>query len=194
MVDLARSDDAALVARIALGDEVALGVLHDRYLRLALSVATRLLRDAERAREVVQDAFLDVWRTAPSYDPHRANVTTWIVRLVRLRAIDRLRVEGAQRRSDGRGTAPIEAIADVAAPDDVEASVHATELTGRVRAALEQLPPDQRAVVELAFLEGLTHPELAERLEVPLGTIKTRCFRGLAKLAGLLADEQEEQR
>lgn len=194
MTDRARLDDAALLARIAAGDERALGELHDRHLRLALAVATRLLGDIERAREVCQDAFVDVWRTAPSYDPHRSAVTTWLVRLVRLRAIDRLRVDGAQRRGDGRAAAPIEDAAQVASSDDVERDVHDAHVAARVREALATLPPDQRRIVELAFLEGRTHAELADELELPIGTVKTRCFRGLARLAELLADEREEIR
>jgi RNA polymerase sigma-70 factor (ECF subfamily) len=191
MPDLARMDDAALVARIARGDERALGALHDRHQRLALAIATRGLGDAGAAGEVVQVAFLDLWRTAPSYEADRASVTTWLVRLVRLRAIDRARRDGAARRGAGSIDAQLDDALDAAAPDDVDAQVQASARAERVRAALDAIGADQRRVVELAFLHGFTHAEIAARLDLPVGTVKTRCFRGLARLAELLADERE---
>lgn len=190
--ELGTLDDAGLVARVADGDERALGVLHDRHARLAVAVASRLLRDPETAHEVVQDAFLDLWRTAPTYDGDRSLVTTWLVRLVRLRAIDRIRRDGALRRGTGAVGADVAEAAALAADDDVERDVQHAARSERIRVALDSLPPEQRHVVELAFLAGLTHAELAERLGLPIGTIKTRCMRGLAKLATLLADEREE--
>lgn len=191
MPDLARIDDASLVARMAHGDERALGALHDRHARLALAIATRLVQDAGAAGEVVQDAFLDLWRTAPSYDADRASVTTWLVRLVRLRAIDRLRRDGAVRRGDGAIDAQLDDALDAPAPDDVDEQVQAAARAARVRAALGELGDEQRRIVELAFLHGYSHAELAERLGLPVGTVKTRCFRGLARLAQLLAEERE---
>ncbi|MCW2920340.1 MAG: sigK [Thermoleophilia bacterium] len=185
-------DDAALVSRVAQGDELALGELHDRHVRLALSIAHRLLRDEGAAHEVVQDAFLDLWRTAPEYAPDRSSVTTWLVRLVRLRAIDRLRRDGAERRGSGQVAAALDdAAGQVASGEDVAALVQDADTAARIRAALDELPPDQRRIVELAFLAGHTHAELAQLLELPIGTVKTRCFRGLARLAELLADERE---
>jgi RNA polymerase sigma-70 factor (ECF subfamily) len=186
VTDLHRIDDDLLVARVAAGDEHALGALHDRHARLALAVASRLLRDSDAAHEVVQDAFLDLWRTAPDYDADRALVTTWLVRLVRLRAIDRIRRDGAQRRGAGAIAAGLDEAAHVSSADDVAGTVERSHEAARVRDALELLPVDQRTVVELAFLDGLTHAELAERLGLPVGTVKTRCFRGLARLAQLL--------
>ena len=191
MHDLDRLDDPSLVARIADADERALGVLHARHHRLALAIAGRLLQDAGAASEVVQDAFLDLWRTAPTYDPERASVTTWLVRLVRMRAIDRIRRDGAARRGAGMPDGTIQDALDAAAPDDVDAQVQAAARAARVRAALEALGLEQRRVVELAFLHGYTHAELADALDLPVGTVKTRCFRGLARLAELLADERE---
>lgn len=184
-------DDEQLVVRIAAGDERALAVLHARHLRLALAVAHRIVRDSGAANEVVQDAFLDLWRTAPDYDPTRATLTTWLLRLVRLRAIDRVRRDGAERRGDGQGAMTLDHALEVASSDDVDADVQDQARAVRVRAALDELPPDQRRVVELAFLGEYTHTELAEQLDLPLGTVKTRCFRGLTRLAQLLADERE---
>ncbi len=160
------------------------------FLAPRLIEAHRLLRDEGAAHEVVQDAFLDLWRTAPDYDADRASVTTWLVRLVRLRAIDRLRRDGAERRGAGQSATQLDAAADIADTTDVAALVEGEDDAVRVRGALAELPLDQRRVVELAFLEGHTHAELAELLGLPLGTIKTRCFRGLARLAELLADER----
>lgn len=191
MPDLARLDDATLVVHVASGDEHALGELHRRHERLALAIAHRLLRDAGTAHEVVQDAFVDLWRTAGAYEPDRASVTTWLVRLVRLRAIDRARRDGAVRRGGASVDTTIDEALDRAAPDDVDASVQATDRAARIRVALDSLALDQRRVVELAFLHGYTHAELAELLGLPIGTVKTRCFRGLSRLAELLADERE---
>lgn len=192
VVDHAAQPDADLVGLVATGDDLALAELHRRHGGLATAVARRLVADAGSVQEVVQDAFVDLWRTAPTFDGDRAEVTSWLVRLVRLRAIDRLRRDGAARRGSGEVAAELGATAtEPAAPDDVHAAVEAEERVVRVRDALDALPPDQRRVIELAFLEGLTHTELAERLELPVGTVKTRCFRGLRRLAELLADERE---
>lgn len=191
MPDVTRMDDAALVARVAIGDERALGALHDRHQRLALAIAMRLLGDHGAAGEVVQDAFLDLWRTAPAYDPDRSSVTTWLVRLVRLRAIDRARRDGAARRGSGSIDAQLDDALDATAPDDVAEQVQHAARAARIRSALDSIGDEQRRVVELAFLHGSTHTEIAEQLGLPVGTVKTRCFRGLARLAELLADERE---
>lgn len=183
--------DEQLVDRVARGDEHALGVLHDRHIRLALAIANRIVHDTGAAHEIVQDAFLDLWRTAPSYDPDRASAVTWLARLVRLRAIDRLRRDGAARRGDGAASATLEDALHVASSDDVAGDVQAADRATRVRAALDALPPDQREIVELAFLGEHSQSEIAELLGIPLGTVKTRCFRGLSRLAELLPDERE---
>lgn len=182
--------DEQLVGRIATGDERALAVLHERYVRLALAIAQRIVRDPETAREVTQDAFLDLWRTAPEFDPARASATTWLARLVRLRAIDRCRRGSAVRRGEGVTSVTLDHALDIASGDDVAGDVQDRARAERVRRALNQLPVDQRSVVELAFLGDRTHAELAALLDLPLGTVKTRCFRGLARLAELLADER----
>lgn len=185
-------DDAQLVERVARADQQALAELHERHARLAISIAHRLVRDEQAAQEITQDAFVDLWRTAGTYDSARSSVTTWLVRLVRLRAIDRLRRAGAERRGAGIDDEPLDAAEQLAAPDDVAVDVERSGTSDRARAAVAQLPLDQRRVVELAFLHGFTHTELAEVLGVPIGTIKTRCFRGLTRLAELLADEHGE--
>ncbi len=141
------------------------------HVRLALSIAYRLLRDEGAAHEVVQDAFVDLWRTAPEIDAERSAVTTWLVRLVRLRSIDRLRHDGAERRGAGRVDADLGAALDVAATDDVASNVLDAERSGRIRAALDELPADQRRIVELAFLAGHTHAEFAQLMELPIDTI-----------------------
>jgi RNA polymerase sigma-70 factor (ECF subfamily) len=191
MADVTRTDDHLLLARVASGDEDALVELHRRHQRLAHAIAGRLLRDHHAVREVVQDAFVDLWRTAASYEPARASVVTWLVRLVRLRAIDRVRRDHGARRGGGEAAAALVDALQVADDVDVAAEVEHAGRAERVRAAVAQLPEHQRRVVELAFLHGHSHAELAELLELPLGTVKTRTFRGLARLAELLADERE---
>ncbi|MCW2974385.1 MAG: polymerase sigma factor, sigma-70 family [Thermoleophilia bacterium] len=184
-------DQAALVTRVATGDERALALLHEALQRVALATAHRIVRDAGAAHEVAQDAFLDLWRTAASYDPDRSSVIAWLLRLVRLRAIDRLRRDGAERRGGRATTGSLDDALEASTGYDVATDVQERVRAVRIRSALDALPPDQRRVVELAFLEGHTHAELAELLDLPAGTVKTRCFRGLAKLAELLADERE---
>jgi len=175
-------DDRELLQAIARQDANALVALFDRYNRLAFGLAYRILGDAFVAEEVVQDAFMSIWRNAASYDFARGNVRSWLLTIVRNRAIDQLR--GAFGRS--QSNVDLDAMASVlAAPDlwdDVLVEIQATD----VRAALGALPEEQRVAIELAYFEGLTHVEIAARLDIPLGTVKSRLRLGLQKLHDLL--------
>jgi RNA polymerase sigma factor (sigma-70 family) len=175
--------DEALLALAAREDEGALAALYDRYGRAAYGLALRIVRDPALAEDAVQEAFLTVWRTAASFRSDRAKPSTWILTLVHRRAVD------VVRREERRRAAPLET------GEELEAHGLATdeeiELTGRrrlVQEALRQLPDDQREALELAYYGGLTQSELAERLSVPLGTIKSRMFTGLRRLRDLLAE------
>jgi RNA polymerase sigma factor (sigma-70 family) len=178
---LAHLPDEALPALVARGDEQALAALYDRFGRVAYGVAFRILRDGALAEDAVQDAFLAAWRTAAGFDPERGKASTWLLTLVHRRAVDVVRRE-ERRRAD---------VLD----DEPAASVEATDETAEVReqrravqAALAQLPPDQRQALELAYYGGLSQSELAERLGVPIGTIKSRMFAALARLRDLLGE------
>ena len=178
---LAHLSDEALPALVARGDEAALAELYDRFGRIAYGLALRILRDATLAEDAVQDAFLAAWRTAVSFDPGRGKASTWLLTLVHRRAVDVVRRE-ERRRAD-----PLDA--DPAAGGESTAeTAEVREERRRVQAALAQLPPDQRQALELAYYGGLSQSELAERLGVPLGTVKSRMFVALSTLRDILSE------
>jgi RNA polymerase sigma factor (sigma-70 family) len=175
-----RSDEEILDA-IASGDDAALAALYDRFGRVAYGLAYRILRDQALAEDAVQEAFLAVWRSADSYRRERAKPATWILTLVHRRAVDLVRREHRRRGE------PLEEMPE-AVGDSVAEEVDIRERRATVQAALAQLPEDQRQALELAYYGGYTQSELAERLGVPLGTIKSRMFAGLARLRELVPD------
>ena len=176
-----RSEDA-LLAQVARGDEAALGEVYDRFGRVAYGLALRILRDERLAEDAVQEAFLAVWRQAASFDPARASARTWVLTLVHRRAVDLVRRE-ERRRADALDP-EIEPSGSSAA-DDAELRSRRVEVQG----ALAQLPDEQRRPIELAYYGGLTQSELAEQLDLPLGTVKSRMFSGLKRLGELLGSE-----
>lgn len=177
--------DEALVGLVARGDEQALAALYDRHGRLAYGVARRLVRDAQLAEDAVQEGFVNVWRQAATFRPERSHAASWIIMLVHRRAVDLVRRE-ERRRTDVLD----EAAEDAAAPDTTEEAA----LTGLerewARTLLARLPDQQREVLELAFWGGYTQSELADRLGLPLGTIKSRMFNGMARLRALMEDTE----
>jgi len=173
--------DEELLAAIARGDEGALAELYDRLGRIAYGLALRILRDPALAQDAVQDAFLGVWRTAAAFDPRRGKAQTWLLTLVHRRAVDVVRRED-RRRTEQLDDAPVAASEST----DEEASIR--EQRRSVQAALARLPPDQREALELSYYGGLTQSELSERLGIPLGTVKSRVFAGLARLRDLLGE------
>ena len=179
--DYSAFPDEALLALVAHGDEPALAEIYDRYGRVAYGLALRVVRDQALAEDAVQEAFLTVWRTSGSFLAERAKASTWILTLVHRRAVDVVRRE-ERRRADALEPDQ-ETGSETRAADD-EASL--SERRRVVQEALRQLPDEQREALELAYYGGLTQSELAERLAVPLGTVKSRMFTGLSKLRDLL--------
>src|SRR6478672_757625 len=179
-----RAGDQAALARMAGGDGDAVAELYDRHARPIYSLALRILGDATEAEDVVQDVFAQAWRQASRYSASRGAVAAWLLTLARSRAIDRLRSRRARPAgvSDDRVA---DRLADVRPTADVQ--VLSSEQVARVRAALDELPLLQRAAIELAYFEGLTHAEIADRLEQPLGTVKTRIRLAMTKLRDVLA-------
>jgi RNA polymerase sigma factor (sigma-70 family) len=174
------SDEQVLEA-VGRGDDDALGVLYDRFGRLAFRLAFRILRDRALAEDAVQEAFLAVWRSADAYKRERAKPSTWILTVVHRRAVDIVRREQSRRGE------PLEVAPEPSAgPADEDAVLR--DRRAAVQAALTELPGDQRQALELAYYGGLTQSELAERLGVPLGTVKSRMFAGLGRLRELLAE------
>jgi len=176
---LAHLPDEALLALIARGDDDALADLYDRFGGVAYRLAYRILRDQVLAQDAVQEAFLGAWRTATSFDPARGKASTWLLTLVHRRAVDLVRRED-RRRGDLLDPPP------PAAVESVYETAEIREQRRTVQAALAQLPSEQREALELAYYGGLTQSELAERLGVPLGTVKSRMYIALTRLRELL--------
>ena len=174
------SDEQVLEA-VGRGDDDALGVLYDRFGRPAYRLAFRILRDSALAEDAVQEAFLALWRSADAYKRERAKPSTWILTVVHRRAVDIVRREQS-RRGDPLEVAP----EPTSGPADEDAVLR--ERRAAVQAALTELPGEQRQALELAYYGGLTQSELAERLGVPLGTVKSRMFAGLGRLRELLGE------
>lgn len=168
-------DDVSVVRRLAGGDETALAELYDIHGSVALGVAHRVIREPSLAEDAVQEAFLDLWRNAASYDPGRATVRSWLCVLVHRRAVDIVRREARRRTAD-------EQIGVEAGSYTAEELVVLRYDRRRVQAALRELPEQQREVLELAYWGGLSQSQLATRFGVPLGTIKSRTFAALAAL------------
>ncbi len=183
----AHLSDEALVALVARGDEDALAELYDRVSRVAYGLALRVLRDERHAEDAVQEAFLQVWRSAATFRAERAKASTWILTLVHRRAVDLV------RREERRQADPLtDDSAAGEAPEQTEEAAWLRFERERVQSALRQLPDVQREALELAYYGGFSQSELAERLGVPLGTIKSRMFAGLARLRELLDDAAQE--
>lgn len=176
--------DEALVGLVSRGDESALGALYDRHGGLAYGVARRVLHDTQLAEDAVQEGFVNVWRQASSFRPERSQAASWILMLVHRRAVDLVRRE-ERRRTDAldAGTETIAAVEDT---QESALSHLERELATKM---LAQLPDQQREALELAFWGGYSQSELADRLGVPLGTIKSRMFNGMARLRALMEDE-----
>ncbi len=179
--DLAHLSDEALVALVARSDDTALAELYDRVGRVAYGLAYRILRDEALAEDAVQEAFLGLWRGAGSFVPERAKASTWILTLVHRRAVDLV------RREERRRTEPLEGVPEPAGGSAEDEAWLGFERE-RVQTALRQLPDQQREAIELAYYGGFTQAELADRLGLPLGTIKSRMFAGLARLRELLEE------
>jgi RNA polymerase sigma-70 factor (ECF subfamily) len=179
-------EDAAQVVRAAAGDGGALAALYDRHARAVYSIALRIVGDERDAEDVVQDVFTQVWRQANRYDRTRGTVVGWLLTIARTRALDRLRARLA--RPDTGATSPEDSGSEPATPalDPVDA-ITAASNAKRVKQALGELPLLQRLAIELAYFEGLTQSQIADRLEEPLGTVKTRIRQGLLKLRDLLS-------
>jgi RNA polymerase sigma-70 factor, ECF subfamily len=185
--DLAHLSDEALVALAARSDETALAELYDRFGRIAYGLALRVVRDPSLAEDVVQEAFLSVWRSAGRFVAERGKASTWILTLVHRRAVDLI------RREEPRRAESLEAVPQ-AGGDSTEDEAWLGLQRAKVQEALKRLPDQQREALELAYYGGFTQSELADRLGQPLGTIKSRMFSGLSRLREELADTEFAER
>lgn len=174
--------DPELLARAATGDQQAFAELYDRSSSLLFTLALRILGDRDEAAEVLQEVYLEVWRKVVRYNPARGSPTAWLVTMTRSRALDRLRSRAARGygMTDSIQNTPLTDLPD-GNPGPLQASAD-LELRALVEKALDELPEAQREALELAYYQGLSHTEIAARLNEPLGTVKTRIQLGMSKL------------
>jgi RNA polymerase sigma-70 factor (ECF subfamily) len=190
MARMAALPDDQIVAAIARGEHLALRLLYDRFGGAVFALALRIIADREIAEEVSQEVFLRIWRHAGSYDPARGRVATWVLGLTHHLAIDQIRRRKVQAQpmpvsDDGEALA-------AQMPDlsiDIEREVWGAERRQMLMAALGRLPAPQREVIEHAYYRGLTQVEIADRVGIPLGTVKTRLRLGLRKLRDILQSQ-----
>jgi RNA polymerase sigma-70 factor (ECF subfamily) len=194
MLDRASMADPELMARVAGGDELALGAIYDRHATLVYGTVLRFLRDRHASEEIVQDTFLIAWRRSDTYVPGAGSLAGWLLRIARNRAIDRLRSRARRpvlvdlssfgAEHDGRGSTDRVAASATGLMADAEPeTVVARRWAGSVvRTALSAMPQTERQTLELAYDEGLSQAEIAARLGWPLGTVKSRTRRALASL------------
>ena len=178
--------DEALINALAEGAEWAMEPLYERYNRVLYSLTCRMVADHQVAEDLLQEAFLSVWRRASSYSPQSGTVRSWLISIVHHRTIDYLR---AVRRRAGLKEVTWEEVEldeRTAFPDVWEEALRSVQ-SAQLRAALLNIPLEQRIVIELAYFQGWTHSEIAEGCELPLGTVKARMRLGLSRLKGLLA-------
>jgi RNA polymerase sigma-70 factor (ECF subfamily) len=189
-------DDAAIMSRIAQGDEQALGALYDRWSPLVFSLCAHILGDDDEAEEAVEETFWQAWRQAGRYDAGRGAASTWLTTIARTRALDRLRAR--RRRQEQPMTNLTDADwaqvdATVRRTDDPARDAELTERRTLVRQALLALPTEQRQVLELAYFRGFSQSEIAEHTGQPLGTIKTRARLAMEKLRDRLGFLRERE-
>ena len=181
-----QADDVSCLQRIASGDQAAAARLYDRHARPLYSLILRIVGDEPESEDVLQDVFAQAFRQASRYDVRRGAVAAWLLTIARSRAIDRLR---ARRTRVEARAGDLETLEEVpAVQTDAASAMIDDERSRLVREALGGLPFLQRMAIELAYFEGLSHAEIAARLEQPLGTVKTRIRLGLLKLRDVLAE------
>lgn len=183
-MDPTAAEDIHLMGRIAAGDREAFARIFDRHSPAVLGLLVRVLGSRSEAEEVLQDVFLQVWRQAGRYEPGRSTPRGWMLVLARSRALDTVRSREARHRRE------IEVSADGPPRESPPVGTEGLEEAERKRqvsSALGLLPPEQRRCIELAFFEGLTQSQIADRLEAPLGTVKSRIHLGMTKLRQVLS-------
>jgi RNA polymerase sigma-70 factor (ECF subfamily) len=173
------SRDEALVRRLLRRDVSAFEELYDRHSRLVHALVLRILQQATTAEEIVQDVFLQLWRNASQYDCSRGPFVPWLLTLARNRALDQLRLKSERQR---RREEQAEELPSVIAIPDFEGALDEKRRAARVREVMSSLNPQQKRAIELAYFEGLTHTEIANALNKPLGTVKSWIRNGLLRL------------
>lgn len=170
-----------LIARVAAGDEMAFTDLYNRFSRGLYGLALRIVNDTKEAEDVLQEGFTYIWRRASSYDPERSSPFAWAVMIVRHKAIDRLRIRQRFDRVVDRTVEEGDTV-DITPGSDSGDDALFRDRRDYLKSALRRIPDEQRQAVELAFFRGLTHEEISQHLDTPLGTVKARIRRGLIRL------------
>jgi RNA polymerase sigma-70 factor (ECF subfamily) len=183
--DLSSFADEDLMARVQEGDARAFEVIFDRHGDAAFSLAYRMCGRRAVAEDVVQEAFLSLWRSGARYDRARGSVRSWVLGVVHNRAIDLFRRDAVRTSRDVSDESAVERMP---AAESTEGEVHRRDDASQVRGALQELPADQRQVIELAYFGGFSHSEIADQLQLPAGTVKGRMRLGLTKLRLALGD------
>jgi RNA polymerase sigma-70 factor (ECF subfamily) len=186
------AEDAELLRAVARGEEAAFARVYDRYGAILLGLMLRILRSRPEAEDVLQEVFLQVWQQARSFDPARGRAFTWLATLARSRAIDRLRAVDSRERAAQRSAEDGRPVAAEAGGWADEEAIRA-ERAEAVRAALAELPEEQRQVLVLAYLDGMSQSEIAAAKNQPLGTVKTRTRTGLKRLSEALRSRLGQQ-
>ncbi len=180
--------DEELMQLVRRGNAAAFEVVYDRHADAAFSLAYRICGQRGAAEDVVQESMLSLWRSGARYDRERGSVRTWVLGIVHNRAIDAIRRNSVR----DRGRVDDESAPErMPAPDRTDLEVARREETREVRDALQQLPPEQSRVIELAYFGGMTHVQIASLLDTPVGTVKGRMRLGLAKMRMALGDPAE---
>ena len=185
----ANAEDVALIRRVCEADEAALGALYDRWNRSVFSLVMQILKDPDEAEDIVEETFWQVWRKAPSYEPSRGAVSTWVLTIARRKALDRLRARTRQREESLDANSGFLNLQS-SAPDPSQLA-EGTERRADLAAALDELPVEQRRVLELGYFSGLSQSEIANAIGEPLGTVKTRMRLAMQKLREPLAIHRE---
>lgn len=181
--------DEERIRRVANGDRLAFEQLYDQYERLVYSIALKVIRDPHLAEEIVQDLFIKIWTHADRYEPGRGRLSSWLINMTRNLAIDRVRTTRARGMVPFvRPDEPVREISD----ETCAALADTTVNTIYIQEAVAALSPDHRETLELAYWQGMTHPEIARRTRVPLGTVKSRLHHALSRLRNLLVTDGRE--
>jgi RNA polymerase sigma-70 factor (ECF subfamily) len=170
--------DEDLMSLVHEDDSQAFALLYDRHGRAAYSLAYRMMGERQASEDLVQEVFLRVWRSTASYRADRGSVRTWILRIVHNRSVDQLRSLSSRRRTQDK----VEASAETSQPSEAFAEAWRNSRRDEVRDALKTLPAEQLKILELAYFSGYTHVEIAELMDLPLGTVKGRMRLGLKKI------------
>ena len=179
--------DVDLISRVVKMDKSAFGILYDRYSQLVFNLANKIVKDSDYAGEVMQSVFIQIWNKSSSYNEKKGAVSTWIINITRNKSIDLLR-----RTKKDKLNIYIE-FDELESPNNYDTTIsEINERNNVIKKVMGEIPEEQRAIIEMIYLEGYTQKEVSEKLNIPLGTVKTRIHLGIAKLRDILSPYMRE--